>query len=40
MTRKNIEIILPEVSQDTIKYDLRKMKEKGLIVQSGESVNT
>ncbi|MEA1937459.1 MAG: ATP-binding protein [Patescibacteria group bacterium] len=40
MTRKEIETILPNISVETIKYDIRKMREVGLINQKGESINT
>ena len=40
MTRKEIEVILPDIPQQTIIYDLRKMKEMGLIHQEGKSSNT
>jgi len=39
MTRKEIELILPNTPQQTIIHDFRKMKEKGLIHQEGKSSN-
>lgn len=40
MNRKHIEGLLAGVPSETIKYDLRKMKDMGLINQRGESINT
>lgn len=40
VTRKDIESIMPDIPQQTISYDLRKMKEKKLITQEGQSSNT
>ena len=40
ITRKEIEIILPRIPTQTIIYDLRKMKEMGLLQQKGMSSNT
>lgn len=40
ITRKEIETALPEVPQQTINYDLRKMKDIGLIHQNGQSMHT
>lgn len=40
ITRKEIEKIIPDVPAQTIIYDLRKMKDMGLIQQKGMSSNT
>ncbi len=40
LNRKDVEKILPDTPVETIKYDLRKMKDMGLIGQRGESINT
>ncbi len=40
MTRKEIEVVLEGVPKQTISYDLKIMKEIGLIHQEGKSVNT
>lgn len=40
MTRKEIEVVLPDIPQQTISNDISKMKSIGLIHQEGQSVNT
>lgn len=40
LNRKDVKAILSDTPVETIKYDLRKMKDMGLINQRGESINT
>lgn len=40
ITRKELETLLPEVPQQTLNYDLRKMKDSGLIRKIGQSLHT
>jgi ATP-dependent DNA helicase RecG len=40
ITRRDAEILLPDTPQQTISYDLRKLKDIGLIKQVGESKDT
>ncbi|MFZ2975400.1 MAG: ATP-binding protein [Candidatus Moraniibacteriota bacterium] len=40
INRKDVEKILPDTPLQTINYDLRKMKDTGLIHQEGKSVST
>jgi len=40
ITRKGAEALLPDTPQQTISYDLRKLKDIGLIKQIGESKDT
>lgn len=39
ITKKEAVEILPEISEESVKNDIRKMKEIGLIEQKGESIN-
>jgi ATP-dependent DNA helicase RecG len=40
VTRKDLEGLITDVSPETIKTDLKKMRDIGLISQKGESINT
>ncbi len=40
ITRKEIEVILPNIPQQTIIYNIRKMKEAGIICSKGSSSKT
>ena len=40
ITRKDVENMMITVPSQTINHDLRKMKEKGLIIQGGKSSST
>ncbi len=40
ITRREIEVILPNIPKQTISHDLSLMKKNGFIHQEGKSVNT
>ncbi len=40
ITRRDVEALLPDVPEQTISYDLRKMRDMGLVRQAGQARNT